>query len=87
MLLDEIYNDKRVRESAGAKHPLVYLPFLAAAINEIVSYTAQYRVPVDQLDEKLAESINVGGISIRIQLNLLSVYKLIHPERSYSAEQ
>lgn len=40
---------------------MFYETVLTGAKEEIISYARQYRVPVDQLDEKLAESISASG--------------------------
>lgn len=63
-LLDEIHNDKTIRDSVSGKDKMAYKKLLANAQNEVVSYAKQFRVPVDQIDEKMVESINISGMFI-----------------------
>lgn len=62
-LLAEIHNDKKIR-GMQVTQGIFHLDLLASAKDEIISYAAQYRVPVDQIEEKSAESINIAGISL-----------------------
>lgn len=83
-LLAEIHNDKKI-QGMQVTQGLFHLDLLACAKDEIISYAAQYRVRVDQIEEKNAESINVAGIYLAAPRHLAQTKLTTHPQRSCSA--
>lgn len=63
-LLDEIHNDKEVRGTVHEAETFLERKLTASSLAGIISYSKQVRVPVDQIDEKLVESINISGMFI-----------------------
>ena len=63
-LLDEIHTDQKLSSAAHwADGNKIRDGILKRAPEEMVKYASQYKVSVDQLDEKLAEMVNGVGES------------------------
>lgn len=63
-LLDEIYNDKKARGTAYLAETIPRKKLVADSLAGIISYAKQVRVPVDLINEKMIESINISGVFI-----------------------
>lgn len=61
-LLDEIHNDEKVRGTAYEAETFFGGKLTASSLAGIISYVKQVRVPVDQINEKMVESINISGV-------------------------
>lgn len=61
-LLEEIHNDPKIRSATTWETIAIELSGLIEnAGKEIISYVSQFSVPTDQLELKMAESINASG--------------------------
>jgi hypothetical protein len=61
-ILNEVQNDPIFRNPGTDRQMYNYFStILHDAMDPILSYAKQYRVPVDQIDEKTAESLNIAG--------------------------
>lgn len=63
-LLDEIHNDEKVRGTAHVAETIPRKKLVADSLAGIISYAKQVRVPVDLINEKMIESINISGVFI-----------------------
>lgn len=61
-LLDEIYNDEKVRSTIYEAETFLSRKLTASSLAGIISYVKQVRVPVDRINEKMAESVNISGL-------------------------
>jgi hypothetical protein len=60
-LLGEIRNNDKLRTTPLWKDGNKVKGILERAPEEMLSYVKQYKVPVDKLEQKMAESINASG--------------------------
>lgn len=60
-LFDEIRDDKEVKFAVNEAETFMRRKLSASYLDGIISYAKQVRVPVDQINEKMVESINISG--------------------------
>lgn len=61
-ILNEVQNDPIFRDPGSDRKIFdFYSTILHNSLDQILSYAKQYRVPVDKIDEKTVESLNIAG--------------------------
>lgn len=65
-LLDEIHNDEKARGTVHGEETFLHRKMTASELAVIISYVKQVRVPVDLINEKMVESINISGMFITL---------------------
>lgn len=76
-LLEEIRNDKKIRSGITPQDAMPWMRVISHAQDEIISYAKQYRVPVNQIDEKVTESINISGMLIICSSHATGIFLLL----------
>lgn len=79
-LLDEIRNDPVLSDASEWDTLRKMQGIVKKAGKELVSYTRQFNVPIDQIDVKLAESTNAAGRRLFFPSTAFSDRSFIQPK-------